>query len=316
MREARTEHDLAEALATLERYAPGPDDVLRAVRDGSRRPLAWRRRRWLILPAAAAVAAAVALAVVLLPGAGGRPAPSRLPAAASVAKAMLTAFDTVSGDVEYETQTGTVHGAVTDVYRNWSWPVQPVPGQRQLERTLFSGRSPASPAVKLTEDRGVDLIVPPAGVGIVRGQVTMVCFLGSGQTGCGYGPNNTRPGTWSRYTAQVVASTDVGAGGLFNPAALVRGIAGGAWRVVGRTTLEGQQAIELSETGHGTDIIEPLPVLLWVNARTYLPIRMVVGTANASASTGMSVEEFRYLPPTAASLALLRVPIPPGYPQR
>jgi hypothetical protein len=76
----------------------------------------------------------------------------------------------------------------------------------------------------------------------------------------------------------------------------------------GRTSLEGQQAIELSETGHGTDIIEPLPVLLWVNAQTCLPIRMVVGAA----STGTTVEEFRYLPPTPANLALLQVPIPPA----
>jgi hypothetical protein len=216
--------------------------------------------------------------------------------------------------VEYETQTGSGHGTVTDVYRTWSWPAQPVPGQRQLERTLYSGRSSASPAVKLTEDRGIDLIVPPAGAGAARGQVTVVCFLGSGQTGCGYQQHDTRPGTWSTFTAQVGSSTDVGAGGLFNPATLVRGLAGGAWRVVSRTQLDGQQAIELSETGHGTDIIEPLPVLLWVNAQTYLPIRMVVGTA--SASTGLTIEEFRYLPSTAANLALLRVPIPPGYPRR
>jgi hypothetical protein len=110
----------------------------------------------------------------------------------------------------------------------------------------------------------------------------------------------------------VPASTDIGAGGLFNPAALVRGVAGGAWQVAGRTPLDGQQAIELSETGHGPDIIEPLPVLLWVDAHTYLPIRMVIGTA----STEMTVEEFRYLSPTTASRALLRVPIPAGYPRR
>jgi hypothetical protein len=310
MRETRTERDLAEALAALEQHAPDPADVLRAVRDRTRRPAWWRRGNRLIL--AAAAAAAAALAVALLPGAGARPAPTGLPAATSVAKAMLTAFEGVSGDVEYETQTGTVHGTVTDVYQSWAWPAQPVPGQRQLDRTLFSSRSPASPVVKLTEDRGVSLVTPPAGAGFVRGQVTMVCFLGSGQTGCGYGRKNTLAGTWSRFTAQVQASTDVGAGGMFNPAALVRGIAGGAWRVAGRTQLEGQQALELSETGHGTDIIEPFPVLLWVNAHTYLPIRILIG----SASTSTTVEEFRYLPPTAASLALLRVPIPAGYPQR
>lgn len=311
MRETRTERDLTEALAALERFAPDPEDVLRAVRDQPRRPASWRRRDRLILSAVAAAAAA-ALALALLPGTGRRPAPSGLPAAASVAQAMLTAFEGASGDVEYETQTGYTHGAIVDVYRTWAWPAQPVAGQRQLERTLFSGRSQASPVVKLTEDRGVSLVTPPSGVGTTRGQVTMVCFLGSGQTGCGWGNKNTLPGTWSRFTAEVGASTDVGAGGLFNPAALARGIAGGAWRVVARTRLEGRPAIELSETGRGTDIIEPLPVLLWVDAQTYLPIHMVVG----GGSNGTTVQDFSFLPPTAANVALLRVPIPAGYPRR
>ena len=198
------------------------------------------------------------------------------------------------------------------IYRAWSWPAQPVPGQRQLVRTLYSGGSPSSPVVKLTEDTGVSLVTPPAGVGMTRGQVTMVCFLGSGQTGCGYGQHDTRPGTWSRFTAQVPASTDVGVYGGFNPATLARGIARGVWRVVGRTQLDGHQAIELRSTGRSIDHRRPLQGLLWIDAHTYLPIRMVTG----SASTGIGVLEFRFLPPTAANLALLRVPIPPGYPQR
>jgi hypothetical protein len=97
---------------------------------------------------------------------------------------------------------------------------------------------------------------------------------------------------------------------------LVHGIATGAWRVVGRTHLDGQQVIELSENGHvhGPVFLEPLPVRLWVNAQTYLPIRLIMGTRNGS--EGMTVQEFRYLPPTPANLALLRVPIPAGYPRR
>ncbi len=312
MREPRTESDLAEALATLEQYTPDPDAVLRGLRGKpSRRTAAWWRRP-LIVTAAALVAAAVLVLALLLPG--GRPAPSRLPSATSVAKAMLTAFDSVSGDVEYETQTGFNHGALVDVYRTWSWPAQPVPGQRQLGRTRFSGISPHSAAVKLTEDTGVETVTPPRGVGMTRGQVTMVCFAGSGQTGCGYGNRNTLPGTWSRFTATVESGTDVGTGGFFDPARLVRGIATGAWRVVGRTHLDGQQAIELNETGRGQDILEPLPVKLWVNAQTYLPIRLVVGASGDGA--GLAVQEFRYLPPTPANLALLRVPIPAGYPRR
>jgi hypothetical protein len=165
--------------------------------------------------------------------------------------------------------------------------------------------------VKLTEDRGIDLVVPPAGVGEVCSQITMVCFLGSGQTGCGYQQHDTRAGTWSRFTAPVPSSTDVGTDGVFNPATLVRGIAAGAWRVVSRTKLDGQQAIELSETGHHSDFIfEPLPVLLWVNAHTYLPIRMVWGTAG----TELTIEEFCYLPPTPPTWPSCRSPSPPATP--
>ena len=321
MRETRTERDLMEALAALERHAPDTDAVLRAVRTGPRRVqrgglAPWRRGPRLILSIGAAAAAA-ALAIALLPllpdvGPGGitRAVSSGLPTATSVAKAMLTAFDSVSSDVEYETQTGMVHGAAVDVYRTWSWPAQPVPGQRQVGRTLFSGTSPTGSTVKLIEDRQVAFVTPPD-AGAARGQVTMVCFRGSGQTGCGWGPANTPAGTWSRFTALVSSTSDVGARGLFNPAALVRGIANGAWRVVARTRLDGQQAIELSETGRGTAIIEPMPTLMWISAQTYLPIRLVSGAA----STGMTVEDFSYLPATPANLALLRVPIPAGYPR-
>jgi hypothetical protein len=80
---------------------------------------------------------------------------------------------------------------------------------------------------------------------------------------------------------------------------------------VARTRLDGQQAIELSETGHGTDLIEPRPALLWVNAQTYLPMRLISGTA----STEMAVFTFSYLPATRANLALPRTPIPAGYPR-
>jgi hypothetical protein len=317
-RETRTERDLVEALAALERYVPDTDAVLRAVQAGPRRAhrrrlASWRRRPRLILLIGAAAAGA-ALAIALLPGArpGRTPrrTPSGLPAATFIARAMLTAFDSASGDVEYETQTGIVRGATEDVYRTWSWPAQPATGQRQVDRTLFSGTSPAGSGMKLIEDRQVTFVTP-ADAGAARGQVTTVCFSGSGQTGCGYGHANTPAGTWSRFTALVSSTSDVGADGIFNPAALVRGIANGAWWVVARTRLDGQQAIELSETGRGTALIEPLPTLLWINAQTYLPMRLISGTA----STEMGLFSFSYLPATPANLALLRTPIPAGYPR-
>jgi hypothetical protein len=307
----RTEHDLSQALTALEQYAPDPDQVLRAVRGGPRRAGRPRPRR-LILPAAAAAAAALGLAVALLPGSGSpHPAPSALPAAASVAKAMLTAFDSVAGDIEYETVTGTNHGATVDVYRGWSWPAQPAAGQRTIIRTLYSQATPPSSVVRPVEDTGIEFVTPPANVSTASDQVTMVCFRGGSEPGCGFGDGNTPAGTWSRFTSQNRYGTDVSAGAVFNPARLVQGIASGAWRVVGRTSLDGQPAIELSGTSAAGFL--PMPVTLWVDAQTYLPIRMVSGAA--AADTGMGVFDFSFLPPTAANLALLQVPIPPGYPQ-
>ena len=48
-----------------------------------------------------------------------------------------------------------------------------------------------------------------------------------------------------------------------------------------------------------------------MNARTHLPIRMVNGVGH----TQWGVNEWAFLPPTAANLARLRVAIPPGYPR-
>jgi hypothetical protein len=107
------------------------------------------------------------------------------------------------------------------------------------------------------------------------------------------------------------STSDISAAGGLSPADLARGIAKGYWQVVGRTRLEGQPAIELSETGRGPVVYAPLPTLLWVNARTHLPIRMVNGVGHAQ----WGVNEWAFLPPTTANLARLRVPIPPGYPR-
>ncbi len=188
-----------------------------------------------------------------------------------------------------------------------AWSAQPAPGELQYDRTLFSERTPKSPAVNLAEDNKVSFITPRTGGATVQGQITMVCYAGPGQTGCGYGQTNTPAGTWSRVSGKVLVGTDISAGGMLSPASLARGNTAGQWRIVRRTRLEGQPAIELSETSHGRDVIEPLPTLLWVNARTQLPIRMVNGVG----STSVTRDEWAYLPPTAANLKLLEVHIPP-----
>lgn len=338
----RTEDDLRQALATLERHAPGADAVLSAVRGaaggaGPGRPSGFRRwrpraanpwwRRPRLVLSLAATAAAAGFVITLLPGSapahsgrGPRPAsvpgnsPSRagLPTAASVSRAMLTAFNAARDDIAYETETGVTKGVTVDVYRMWSWPAQPAVGQQQLLRTVFAERTHQVPALTVGEDSEIAFGTPQARVSRVRAQLTMVCYGGTGQTACGYGPANTPAGTWSRITGSFDAmSTDIGQDGFLSPAALAREIAAGQWRVVHRTRLEGKPAIELSETRHGPAMIMPLPTILWVNARTHLPIRMIVGAGH----TTVGMNEWSYLPPTRANLRLLQVPIPPGYPR-
>lgn len=235
-----------------------------------------------------------------------------LPTAAALGRAMLTAFNGVSDDIEYATETGVTKGVTVDVYRDWSWPAQPSVGQRQVDRSVFAERTAKVPALTVAEDSALAFTTPRAGARSVLAQLTMVCFGGTGQTACGFGPTNTPPGTWSRISGRFTAfSSDIGAGGFLSPASLARGITEGEWRVVHRTRIEGQPAIELSETNRGPDHIEPLPTLLWVNAHTHLPIRMVNGVGHATVSTN----EWTYLRPTTANLRLLQVPIPPGYPR-
>ncbi|MGH3067455.1 MAG: hypothetical protein ACRDND_00985 [Streptosporangiaceae bacterium] len=324
----RTEDDLREALAALERYAPSAESVLSTVRHasgrGRRGRFSWLRppgvspwwRRPRLALALGATAAAAGLVIAVLPGSGpphrrSSPGQAGLPTAASLGRAMLTAFNAASDDIEYSTETSIRHGVTLDVYRMWSWPAQPVRGQLQRDRTVFAERSPQMPAVTVIEDNEVVFITPAPSVSTTPGQLTMVCYAGTGQTACGYGPTNTPAGRWSRVRGKFSAGIDIGAGGMLSPASLARGIASGQWRVMHRTRLEGQPAIELSETGRGPDVIEPLSTLLWVNARTHLPIRMVNGVGQATVTTN----EWSYLPPAPANQALLQVPIPPGYPR-
>ncbi len=333
-RPVRTEDDLRQALATLERHAPSVETALAAVRGagGRSRIRGWRPRvahRWWRRPrlilSLVATAAAAGLVITMLPASGpphpgsragqtGLPGSAHseagLPTATAMGRAMLSAFNAVKDDIEYSTETGITKGATVDVYRDWSWPAQPVPGQLQHDRTLFSERTPKSPAVILAEDNEISFVTPRAGVTTVRGQITMVCYLGTGNA-CGNGSSNTPAGTWSQVSGTVLNAPDIGGGGMLSPASLAQGIATGQWRIMHRTRLKGQPAIELRETSHGRDVIDPLPTLLWVNARTHLPIRMVNGVGSAN----VTVNEWAYLPPTPANLALLRVRIPPGYPR-
>lgn len=284
-------------------------------------------------PAAAVTAAAVTLAVTL----GGSPSrtggryifpalpnppasaksppavvsPGRHPSSASLAKAMLTAFNASADTLVRVTMTGVTAGHLIQIDQSWSWPAVPSPGQVEYVRDVFSqippGASKTTGSVKLTEVDGYATIVPRPSIyeQNERARLIVVCYAGTGQTGCGWGKFNTPAGTWSQHTG-VMQYSD------YTPdprgAELAQQIAQGQWRIVGQTRLRGQQAIKLAETPSGHD--EPRPVFLWVSTTTYLPLRMVWGPA-----TSYAISTWDYLPPTKANLARLRVSIPPGYPR-
>jgi len=249
-------------------------------------------------------ASAGGLPVVVLPG--------HHPSAGSLAKAMLTAFNAAADDLAYVTRTyfGAA-GHVVQTDRSWSWPAVPSPGQVQYNRDAFSatprGASAATAPVKLTEDDGYTTVTPhPSRYGQREpARLIVVCYAGTGQTGCGWGRFNTPAGTWSQHTA-VMPYLD------YTPyprgADLARQIAHGQWRIAGRTRLRGQRAIKLAQTRSG--IFMGHPVFLWVSTATYLPLRMIWVTGKSTEAVN-----WYYLPPGEANLAHLRVPIPSGYPR-
>jgi hypothetical protein len=318
----RTEDDVRAALVALEDLAPSADAALRAAQDAARRrrgpargPRLPRSPRWPQLVMGIATVAVIAgLAIALLPGGApagrGRPAKgpaaSRggLPSAAWVGRSMLTAFSAATGDILYSTQVSARNGVVLDIYQDWNWPARLVPGQLARWREAFSLRTSTTKALLLTEGDGFSWIAPRGNPNYVYGHLTVVCYPGTGQTGCGYGNTETPVGTWSEHNGRFV---NPGNGTLISPAQLARQIARGRWRVTGRTHLDGQAAIELTETRTGEFL--PLPTVLWVNAHTYLPIRMTAGTGTVTRA------DWSYLKPTRASLAVLRVPIPAGLPR-
>ena len=151
------------------------------------------RLRWPQLAVAAvAAAAAIALAVALTPGrapsqahgsghfpnvgslptppgtgsSGSVPAfipPGRDPSAASVAKAMLAAFNATASYLVVWTSVGYTNGHLSSTSRFWNWPTVPVPGQLEYTRSSYSFRAVAGvkgTAIK-REGIGYTTVVPP-----------------------------------------------------------------------------------------------------------------------------------------------------------
>jgi hypothetical protein len=88
-------------------------------------------------------------------------------------------------------------------------------------------------------------------------------------------------------------------------------IAAGGWTVVGHDDIDGQPAVELNLAGSAHPASADL---LWVNARSYLPIQ---ATADKGGSPGTDslVTTYRFLGDTPENQKNLTTPIPAGFTQ-
>ncbi|HEY3954615.1 MAG TPA: hypothetical protein VGM53_14675 [Streptosporangiaceae bacterium] len=118
-----------------------------------------------------------------------------------------------------------------------------------------------------------------------------------GPSTCGNQGINWQPGNWKRTAAQwtVVIS---------------RALSCHLFRAAGHQRADGVDAIRLAATPR---LLRQIPakawdittVTLWVNSKTFLPVRLMLAPGGGS-------DEFGWLKPTKANLARLRVKIPAG----
>jgi hypothetical protein len=85
-----------------------------------------------------------------------------------------------------------------------------------------------------------------------------------------------------------------------SPSFIHAALACGGLSVTGRMRVDGAAAITLT----GTQRLAKLPTTLYLSPATYLPIRIVIGGLR---------QDYRWLAPTAANLAMLKVHIPPRF---
>ena len=85
-----------------------------------------------------------------------------------------------------------------------------------------------------------------------------------------------------------------------SPSFIHAALACGGLSVTGRMHVDGATAIKLS----GTQRLAKLPITLYISPATYLPIQIMIGGLR---------QDYQWLAPTAANLAMLKVHIPPWF---
>ena len=301
----RTEDDLRAALTSLEDQAPAAARVLPSLstcrsrpRRGMRSPLALR---WVAGIAATAAVAGAITGVTLTSGSSssiknGPVASSKSATNTPVEAKLLAAISTTAGDIVYTNSKSVYtspsgHTSTSEGGEVWSYPAQPSAGQ-QVRIRAISLNGAGHP----TFDTETISKLPDPGAkpgSQVAGKEVAVYYVGKtwaqsngeGCVGCAVSP----AGQWvTQMVALIKQQHD---------------------KEIGSGMVNGHRAIEFAFPGV---IVNDGSMDVWVDAFTYLPVRMTMAST-ASYGSSLDTIDFQFLPPTPANLAKLTTPVPAGF---
>ena len=255
-----------------------------------------RKRRRHVLRAGLALGAAgvVAAAAVITAAAHGPTKPTNI--AAPVLRArLLAALDDASGDILYTPAPG---GPLV----GGQYPAYPRPGQEVHVRV--------GPAVgsdgKIYKDGEYSFTMPSetAQRHYVSNYTANLDQGGLNLSGTAMWVNHFQH-VWGECHSTFIL------GFTLDPAGIRAELGNGQFTVIGRTVLNGQQAIELKFNVPPNNEAPPHVTAerMWVNATTYLPMRGYTRWSNGQ----RSIVDYVFLAPTPQNLAKLRPVIPAGY---
>ena len=255
------------------------------------------RTRRLAIGAAMACALAVAATIAthaimprttITPHPGGKsPAKSgdQQPRAGTEQQAILTAVGAVSDDIMYINVTySSLPKGARPATQFWLWPARAAVGQPVHLVMAASGRR-----TEMTFTQPAHF--PPQ----ITGTAVTI---------------DTAAKTWTTYSALPVPGIPLTSSQvLLDKQYLLENFVHTSTVINSHATIDGQPAIEISYPGANGI----LHILLWVNAQTYLPLRMDKLHYINRDPGSVQQHDFQFLPVTPANLAKIAVTIPPGY---